>query len=217
MGGKRNCEYMEKSDIADRVGNGSLPGLEGATDMSAAAGCGGNPGAAVVVGKSGVYGIGTGWRYWSRCSAAFHCMAFTRAGRHWRRHDAGGQRNIFGILGKYGTSADSVTACGGRGALPDSCLQKETELPDAISAIFAGSLSAAAHMKNMKVQGSLTIEAALIIPLVLLVFGLAMSSGIILYTECRDTAAGIREEKEFDAVETFYRWQGIGDIIGDGD
>ena len=60
------------------------------------------------------------------------------------------------------------------------------------------------------------MEAAFILPLLLAVFGLAMSSGLTLYEECRDTAIAIREEKEFDAVEQFYRWQGIGEIIGNG-
>ena len=184
--------------------------------MSGAAGFSGNSGAAVMVGKPGVHCARTGWRHRNRRGAAFHCMAFAWAGGNWRWYDANNKRNISGVLGKYGTSVNSAAARSGCSAVSDSRTQKKAKLSDAIPAVFAGSLSAAAHMRKTKVQGSLTIEAALVMPLVLLVFGLAMSSGIMLYTECRDTSADIQEEKEFDAVEAFYRWQGIGDMIGDG-
>ena len=40
-------------------------------------------------------------------------------------------------------------------------------------------------------RGSLTIEAALVVPLVLALFAFAMKSGIQMYTECRDTALAI--------------------------
>ena len=69
----------------------------------------------------------------------------------------------------------------------------------------------------MKIRGSLTVEAAFVLPFLLLVFGMVMSSGINLYTECMDTAAAIRDEQEFDAVGAFYQWQRVGDIFGDGD
>lgn len=53
----------------------------------------------------------------------------------------------------------------------------------------------------------------MILPLLLWVFGVAMSSGIQLYTECADTAAVILEEPDLDIVRIFYRSQEIGDII----
>ena len=44
-------------------------------------------------------------------------------------------------------------------------------------------------------RGSLTIEAALVVPLVLALFAFAMKSGIQMYTECRDTALAIGQEQ----------------------
>ena len=41
-------------------------------------------------------------------------------------------------------------------------------------------------------RGSLTIEAALVVPLVLALFAFAMKSGIQMYTECRGHRAGDR-------------------------
>lgn len=70
---------------------------------------------------------------------------------------------------------------------------------------------------SRSVKGSLTVEAAIILPLLLGLLGLVMSSGIQMYTECRDTAVSILEEPDLDIVKTFYRWQEIGDIVGDED
>ncbi|MBO5068951.1 MAG: pilus assembly protein [Roseburia sp.] len=58
-----------------------------------------------------------------------------------------------------------------------------------------------------KVNGSLTIEAAMILPLVLMLFAMAMNGGIRLYQECRDTAISIREEEEIDVITMFYNWE----------
>ena len=40
-------------------------------------------------------------------------------------------------------------------------------------------------------RGSLTIEAALVVPLVLALFAFAMKSGIQMYTECSDTSRNV--------------------------
>ena len=62
-------------------------------------------------------------------------------------------------------------------------------------------------------RGSLTIEAALVVPLVLALFAFAMKSGIQMYTECRDTALAIGQEQEIEAVKMFYRWQEAGELF----
>ena len=68
-----------------------------------------------------------------------------------------------------------------------------------------------------KVNASLTVEASLIFPLILLVFVLAMSGGIQMYEECRDEAAAIGAEMDFDTIKWFYKWQGVGEIIENED
>ena len=55
-------------------------------------------------------------------------------------------------------------------------------------------------------RGSLTIEAALVVPLVL-----------ALFTECRDTALAIGQEQEIEAVKMFYHWQEAGELFQNED
>lgn len=50
------------------------------------------------------------------------------------------------------------------------------------------------------------------VPLLLFLFGMVMQCGIRMYTECRDTAAAVQEERELQIVEKFYFWQGAGGI-----
>lgn len=64
-----------------------------------------------------------------------------------------------------------------------------------------------------KINGSLTIEAAIILPLVLMVFVMAMNGGIRLYQECADTANSIREEAEIDVIRMFYGWKLLGEAV----
>lgn len=56
----------------------------------------------------------------------------------------------------------------------------------------------------------MTVEAALILPLVFAVFGLTMVSGLRICEECRATAIRIREEEEPDIVKEFYIWKELG-------
>lgn len=65
-------------------------------------------------------------------------------------------------------------------------------------------------------RGSLTIEAALIVPMLLMVFALAMGSGLAMCGECRETAALIMEEPEPDTVKMFYRWKTMGELLQNG-
>lgn len=68
-----------------------------------------------------------------------------------------------------------------------------------------------------EVRGSLTIEAALMIPLALLLFMMAMNGGIQLYQECRDTAISISEEEKMDVINMFYNWKMLEDVGKDED
>ncbi|MBD5555532.1 MAG: hypothetical protein HDQ95_09400 [Roseburia sp.] len=68
-----------------------------------------------------------------------------------------------------------------------------------------------------KQKGSLTVEAALIVPLVLTVFALAVNAGISLYTECREMAAEAMVKEDIDAAELFYAKERVKDIAKYGD
>lgn len=70
-------------------------------------------------------------------------------------------------------------------------------------------------MKRMR--ASITVEAAIIVPLVLFVFGLSMRSGIQLYLEFKDTVFEIMEDEIMDAVQKFYQLNMLGDIGEDED
>lgn len=69
----------------------------------------------------------------------------------------------------------------------------------------------------MKAKGSLTVEAALVYPIVLLLMIFTMQTGLGMYTECRDTAVSILEEQDLDIIKKFYLKQNVEGIIGDGD
>lgn len=72
-------------------------------------------------------------------------------------------------------------------------------------------------MTKKKIQGSFSIEAAIIVPMLVFLFAITINCGIEMYTECRDMAIGIYEEEELDIVALFYRYQKIGDMVEDGD
>lgn len=68
-----------------------------------------------------------------------------------------------------------------------------------------------------KQKGSLTVEAALIVPLVLTVFALTVNAGISLYTECREMAAAAMAREDVDAAQLFYARERVKDIAKYGD
>lgn len=72
-------------------------------------------------------------------------------------------------------------------------------------------------MIKRKIQGSFSIEAAIIVPMLVFLFVITINCGIQMYTECRDMAIGIQKEEELDIVTLFYRYQRIGDMVEDGD
>lgn len=53
--------------------------------------------------------------------------------------------------------------------------------------------------------GSITVEAALIVPILLLVFGIVMQKGIDLYTETKIMAVKQVETEYWDIVKEFNR------------
>jgi hypothetical protein len=66
----------------------------------------------------------------------------------------------------------------------------------------------------LKLRGSLTIEASIIVPMVLAVFAMAMRGGINLYQETRDTAVTIAAKESPDILKRFYEWnmlEGLAD------
>lgn len=68
-----------------------------------------------------------------------------------------------------------------------------------------------------KLRGSLTVEASLVLPLLLFLLATAINAGIALYSDCRDTVHAVEREETLDAVRLFYICNGVGDIIEDGD
>ena len=63
-----------------------------------------------------------------------------------------------------------------------------------------------------KMRGSFSIEASLIVPLVIAVFVLALRTGIDLYEETRVQAEKMKTEVSFDVVDTMYLLDEITDI-----
>lgn len=65
----------------------------------------------------------------------------------------------------------------------------------------------------MKVHGSLTVEAAMIVPLVLTVFMLAVKGGVALYEETKELTTEIKQEESPEVLKHFYRWQMVEDLM----
>lgn len=126
-----------------------------------------------------------------------------------------GQWNLSGILGEFGAVFFRVIAGGCAGTIFNGGKEKKEGLQSAIFTIFVGGISVSIDMK--RVRASMTVEASLILPLVLFLFGLVMQMGIAMYEECRDTAAAIQEESDIEIVEIFYHWKKVGEWIENGD
>lgn len=66
-------------------------------------------------------------------------------------------------------------------------------------------------------KGSLTVEGAIIFPIVLALFLVTMQTGITLCGECRETAAWMVEEEKQDTIKLFYICKLAGEAIKDED
>lgn len=64
-------------------------------------------------------------------------------------------------------------------------------------------------------KGSFSIEAACMVPLVLVCFGLAIESGINLHEEVKMQIIKQEETEMLDAIGCMYRRELIKDVIGD--
>lgn len=128
--------------------------------------------------------------------------------------DAHSYRDLSEILGKYKSAYGGT--CYGRecGTFYDCSKEEREKLQIAICAVYVGGISVSIIMK--KVRGSLTVEAALIIPLWLALCILAVDSGVQMYMECLDTVEAAATEEKLDAVRLFYICNGIGDMIENG-
>lgn len=67
-----------------------------------------------------------------------------------------------------------------------------------------------------KVSGSFTVEAAIIIPILLMLMVVAIDFGIQMYVESESFLRQI-ESEELNIVKLFHLQSEIGDLIEDGD
>lgn len=67
------------------------------------------------------------------------------------------------------------------------------------------------------VRGSLTVEASIMIPMLLFLLAGAIRISVEMYLECRDMVVALEAEEEPDTLQLFYLRSGIEDIAGDGD
>ena len=69
--------------------------------------------------------------------------------------------------------------------------------------------------KGMRLKGSYTVEAAIIVPILIFLLAIGMRAGLILYDEIRQE----REQEILDGmwvVDDFYRFKNMGELT-DGD
>lgn len=63
-------------------------------------------------------------------------------------------------------------------------------------------------------KGSFTIEAACIMPLILLCICIAIESGITLHNEVKSKALLVKEEEPVDLADYLYRKELIENVLG---
>lgn len=68
-----------------------------------------------------------------------------------------------------------------------------------------------------RVRARYTIEAALIMPLVLGLFTVALRAAIVCYEEVRETAEKTAVVRQESPVKYMYRLQWAGDLLGKND
>ncbi len=67
----------------------------------------------------------------------------------------------------------------------------------------------------MKVyKGSFTVEAACIVPLILMCICIAIGSGITLHNEVKNRALLVEEEESVDLVSYMYRKELVENVMG---
>lgn len=67
-------------------------------------------------------------------------------------------------------------------------------------------------MRGRRLRGSYTVEAAIIIPVVLFTMAQGMKQGIDMYKETEATAGSYEEVKELDEVKDIHRYRTLGGI-----
>lgn len=67
-----------------------------------------------------------------------------------------------------------------------------------------------------EIDGSMTIEAAVILSLFLILFSATIRTGIVMYQETKQYAEKIRNESEPDTVNKFYYMTQLDGYLGDG-
>lgn len=210
---ERNGRFDWKGSVVGGVWNYGIQGLEGAEYLSLYADISGDCRGDSAFALSGTHDEGYAFGYRCRRDCGFAFLDQQGGNRAWRWHYANGQRHFSGSMGESGIIFDGIAVCGRCSIVFYSNQKKGERLQSAIFTLCTGGIFVSTIMKR-KLSGSLTVEAAMILPLLLWVFGIAMSSGIQMYAECTDTAAAILEEPNLDVVKVFYRSQEIEDIIG---
>lgn len=178
------------------------------------------------------------WDWRNDASSLFPCLLHLQHFKRnidWPCHDAGklgdqrdgwdggwhlidGDRGVSGRYRKFGIVIYGITAGGVLVIGTDRGKEEKGERPDCLCPIFAGILSyhasAVAAMKQMKAKGSLTVEAALVVPVVLFCILLILDQGLELYGEVVKTAQKQEMWEEFHPAEKFRKLEQIGELIG---
>lgn len=72
-------------------------------------------------------------------------------------------------------------------------------------------------MKKKEWNGSVTVEASIYVPMVIILYLFVMRAGMDLYTETKETALQIQAEEQVDVQKLFYRKEDLGELLQHGD
>lgn len=92
--------------------------------------------------------------------------------------------------------------------------QKErTNLQDSLCPFFTGGLSVRNGDGMKEWEASITIEAAIIMSMAMLLFFVIMKLGLQLYDETRTLAGGIIKDQTVNAVKLFYELERVRELF----
>lgn len=157
---------------------------------------------------------GYDWRHGGGAYIAFDNMGKPWECRNGRWIDGYGKWDFFRISKKCSVVDDSTGTVWTGSTVFNHNKKKGEKLPDTVFAFFICGVSGFALMKE--IDASMTIEAAVILSLFLILFSAAIRTGIVMYQETKQYAEKIRNESEPDTVNKFYYMTQLDGYLGDG-
>ena len=145
-------------------------------------------------------------------------LAQPRKNRNGRRDSSGGDRRISGRTGESEAAFYRAYICSSLVFDAFVPWKEKWKRKDCIRSVFADFLSydadRTADMIKRKVSGSFTVEAALVLPVVLICMLLILNQGFEMYRELAETADKQQMWEEFVPSDYFRKLELLDEVTG---